>query len=118
MAGAQPGHPRRDGPTALRDRHHRGIPGPSLDVLHCAIYVFAAAVATDAAGIEQADVDRLRVVGLSDADIADVIFAAAARCFFTAVLDGAGAQLDAETAAAFPPDQIDGMVVGRPVAGT
>ncbi|HEY9496073.1 MAG TPA: peroxidase-related enzyme [Intrasporangium sp.] len=92
--------------------------GAGLDETDRAVYEFATAVAADAAGIQQADVDRLRAVGLSDADIADVVFAAAARCFFTAVLDGAGAQLDAETAAAFPPDQIEGMVVGRPVAGT
>ncbi|HKX65614.1 MAG TPA: carboxymuconolactone decarboxylase family protein [Intrasporangium sp.] len=92
--------------------------GAGLDEPDRAVYEFATAVATDAAGIQEADVDRVRAVGLSDADIADVVFAAAARCFFTAVLDGAGAQLDPETAAAFPPDQIEGMVVGRPVAGT
>lgn len=92
--------------------------GAGLDEPDRAVYEFATAVATDAAGIQEPDVDRVRAVGLSDADIADVVFAAAARCFFTAVLDGAGAQLDPETAAAFPPDQIEGMVVGRPVAGT
>lgn len=90
--------------------------GGALDEVDGAVYDFATAVATDAAGIEQADIDRLRAVGLSDADIADVVFAAAARCFFTAVLDGSGARLDAETAAAFPPDQLAAMVVGRPVA--
>lgn len=92
--------------------------GAGLEEPDRAVYEFATAVATDAAGIQEADVDRVRAVGLSDADIADVVFAAAARCFFTAVLDAAGAQLDPETAAAFPPDQIEGMVVGRPVAGT
>jgi hypothetical protein len=30
-------------------------------------------------------------VGLSDAEIADVVYAAAARAFFTRVLDGLGA---------------------------
>jgi uncharacterized peroxidase-related enzyme len=90
--------------------------GAGLDEPDRAVYEFATAVATDAASIEQADVQRLRAVGLSDADIADVVFAAAARCFFTAVLDGSGARLDAETAAAFPPDQLAAMVVGRPVA--
>lgn len=41
----------------------------------------SAEVATDAASIEAEDVDRLRDAGLSDADIADVVFAASARCF-------------------------------------
>ena len=90
--------------------------GEGLDEVDRAVYDFATAVATDAAGIEQADVDRLRAVGLSDADIADVVLAAAARCFFTAVLDGSGARLDAETAAKFPSDQLAAMLVGRPVA--
>ena len=76
-----------------------------------------AKVATDAASVEQADVDALRAVGLTDADVADVVFAVAARSFFTAVLDGLGAQLDEQTAATFPPALRDAMVVGRPVAG-
>jgi uncharacterized peroxidase-related enzyme len=92
--------------------------GAGLDEQDRAVYAFAAAVATDAAAIEAADVDRLRAVGLSDADIADVVFAASARCFFTAVLDGLGAQLDGQTAATFPPAVLDAMVVGRPVAGS
>jgi hypothetical protein len=44
------------------------------------------------------------------------VFAAAARCFFTAVLDGLGTQLDAQTAATFTPAVLDSLVVGRPVA--
>jgi uncharacterized peroxidase-related enzyme len=79
-----------------------------------AVYEFAARVAQDAASIEQGDVDRLRELGLSDGDVADVVFAAAARCFFTRVLDGLGAQLDAQTAATFEPEILASMVVGRP----
>ena len=82
-----------------------------------AVFAFATKVATDAAGVEQADVDALRAVGLTDADVADVVFAVAARSFFTVVLDGLGAQLDEQTAATFPPALLDAMVVGRPVAG-
>jgi uncharacterized peroxidase-related enzyme len=81
-----------------------------------AVYEFAAKVAVDAAAIEQGDIDALRAAGLSDADIADVVFAAAARSFFTRVLDGLGAQLDRQTAAAFAPELLESMVVGRPVA--
>jgi len=92
--------------------------GSSLDDVDRAVYAFAMVVATDPASVDQSDVDRLRALGLSDSDIADVVFAVGARCFFATVLDGLGAQLDPETAAAFPPDQSDAMVVGRPVAGT
>lgn len=91
--------------------------GAALDPRDRAVYAFAAKVAADAASIEQQDVDRLRDVGLTDADIADIVFAASARCFFTAVLDGLGAQLDPQTAETFPPAQLDSMIVGRPVAG-
>jgi hypothetical protein len=42
--------------------------------------------------------------------------AVAARLFFTTVLDGLGAQLDAPTAAGLDPALLDGMVVGRPPA--
>jgi uncharacterized peroxidase-related enzyme len=90
--------------------------GATLTDQDRAVYEFAAAVATDAASIQQADVDRLRAAGLSDGDIADVVYAAAARSFFTRVLDGLGAQLDPQTADAFPPDVRDAMIVGRPPA--
>lgn len=90
--------------------------GAALDPQDRAVYEFAGQVASDPASIDESEVERLRAVGLSDADIADVVFAAAARCFFTAVLDGLGAQLDHQTAERFPSDLLDSMVVGRPVA--
>lgn len=90
--------------------------GATLDEVDRAVYVFAGKVASDAASVEQEDVDALRAVGLSDADVADVVFAAAARSFFTRVLDGLGAQLDHQTAAAFEPSVRDRLVVGRPPA--
>ena len=81
------------------------------------VYEFAAKVATEAASVEADDVDRLRAAGLTDREIADVVFAASARCFFTAVLDGLGAQLDVQTAETFPEEMLSSMIVGRPVAG-
>ncbi|CAN5265828.1 hypothetical protein BH09ACT12_BH09ACT12_19600 [soil metagenome] len=80
------------------------------------IYAFAAKVAADASSIQQEDVDALRSQGLTDADVADLVFAAAARSFFTRVLDGLGAELDVQTAQGFTPDILQSMVVGRPVA--
>ena len=92
--------------------------GAALDPEDRAVYEFAAMVAADAASIGAQDVDRLRDVGLDDAAIADVVFAASARCFFTAVLDGLGAQLDPQTAETFAPALLGSMIVGRPVAGS
>jgi uncharacterized peroxidase-related enzyme len=90
--------------------------GGGLAAQDRAVYEFAAKVATDAASIRQVDVDRLRENGLSDADIADVVYAVSARSFFTRVLDGLGAQLDVQTAQALPADLLHSMIVGRPVA--
>ncbi len=92
--------------------------GAGLSAVDRAVYTFAVKVAKDASSVEQTDVDALRAAGLSDADVADVVFAVAARCFFTAVLDGLGAQLDVETARTFAPAVLESMVVGRPVAAT
>ena len=61
-----------------------------------AVYEFAAKVASRRSRHPTDDVDRLRELGLTDTDIADVVFAAAARSFFTRVLDGLGARLDVQ----------------------
>ena|SRR5690242_7845652 len=90
--------------------------GSELSEQDRAIYDFGAKLATNAVLIEPTDIDRLRGVGLSDADIADLVFAVAARSFFARVLDGVGVQLDPELAATFPTEILEAMVVGRPVA--
>ncbi len=51
--------------------------GETLDEQDRAVYRFATKVATDAASVEQDDIDGLRAVGLSDPDIADVVYAVA-----------------------------------------
>lgn len=89
--------------------------GSTLSDLDAAVYAFATKVALDASAVRQDDVDELRAAGLSDADVADVVFAVAARAFFTKVLDGLGARLDQATAATFEPDVLQAMVVGNPV---
>lgn len=90
--------------------------GSGLDEQDRAVYHFAGQVARDASSIQQRDVDALRELGLTDADVADIVFAAAARSFFTRVLDGLGAQLDVQTAEAFTPEVLASLVVGRPPA--
>ena len=90
--------------------------GAGLAAADRAVFEFATKVARDAASVEQGDVDALRETGLTDADVADIVFAVAARSFFTRVLDGLGAQLDQETAGTFPADVLQSMLVGRPAA--
>ena len=90
--------------------------GAGLSEQDRAVLQFAGQVARDASSVQQDDVDALRELGLTDADVADIVFAAAARSFFTRVLDGLGAQLDVETAGTFDADVLASMVVGRPVA--
>jgi len=89
--------------------------GAGLGPQDRAVFEFATRVATDAAATEQADIDALRAHGLTDVDVADIVFAVAARSFFTRVLDGLGARLDIETADAFSPSLLESMVVGRAV---
>lgn len=90
--------------------------GATLSLEDREVYEFAAKVAASAESVDENDINRLRDVGLSDADVADVVFAAAARSFFTRVLDGLGARLDSQTAASFSSDLLESMLVGRPAA--
>ncbi len=89
--------------------------GSGLSEQDAAVYAFATKVAQDASRIQQVDIDALRTVGLSDADVADVVFAVAARAFFAKVLDALGARLDTATADTLEPDLLQAMIVGNPV---
>jgi uncharacterized peroxidase-related enzyme len=87
-----------------------------LDAADVAVMELADKVADDATRVTAADVDRLRSLGLSDGEILDVVLAAAARCFFSKVLDGVGAEPDAKYRA-LDPELRDALTVGRPIAG-
>src|SRR5689334_7991241 len=86
-----------------------------LDQVDVAVMDLAEKVAEDATSVTQADVDGLRALGLDDAEILDVVLAASARCFFSSVLDGLGAQPD-ERFAGMEPELRDALTVGRPIA--
>ncbi|HEY2371838.1 MAG TPA: hypothetical protein VGH82_04760 [Gaiellaceae bacterium] len=87
-----------------------------LDEADAAIIAFAEKVAGDASSVTQADVQRLREVGLSDAEITDVVLAAAVRSFFAKTLDGLGALPDA-LYGELEPELRDELTVGRPIDG-
>lgn len=86
-----------------------------LDDAETLIVQFAVKVADDASTITEADLDRLRTAGFSDRDIFDVVLAAAARCFFSKVLDATGTLADA-VYNEMDPELRDALTVGRPIA--
>jgi hypothetical protein len=67
----------------------------ALDAADAAVVRFARKVAEEADKITPEDVGELRGLGFSDADVFNVILAAAARCFFSKVLDATGTPPDA-----------------------
>ena len=86
-----------------------------LDEVDAAVVDLADKVARDATSVTQGDVDRLRSLGLTDAEIFDVVIAAAVRCFFSKALDGLGIEPDAKYAQ-LDPELRDVLTVGRPIA--
>jgi uncharacterized peroxidase-related enzyme len=71
----------------------------SLDARDKEIMVFAEKVALDANRVAPEDVDHLRAHGLSDKEIFDVTLAAAARVFYSKVLQAMDAEPDEALAA-------------------
>ena len=87
----------------------------ALDAVDAAVVRFARKVAEEADQITPEDVGELRRLGFSDADVFNVILAAAARCFFSKVLDATGTLPDA--ALNDLPDRLRAaLTVGRDIA--
>ena len=88
-----------------------------LDETDVAVMDLAEKVVDDASTIDHRDLQPLRDLGLTEAEITDVVLAAAARCFFAKTLDALGVLPDASLA------ELDAgvrevLVVGRPIAET
>ena len=96
--------------AVVEDHHAAG-----LDPVDVAVMDLADKVAADATSVEEADIERLRSLGLSDTEILDVVAAAAARCFFSKMLDALGAEPDARYAE-LDPELRATLTVGRPIA--
>lgn len=86
-----------------------------LKPVDLAVMTLADKVARDATAVDQNDVDELRELGLTDAEIVDVILAAAARCFFSKTLDALGVEPDAKYSM-LEPRVRNALTVGRPIA--
>lgn len=93
----------------------RDSSGAQVPPLDREIMALADRVAGGAAEISEADLQPLRDLGLTDAEIFDVILAASARCFFSSVLEASGTEPDAEYAA-LDPMLREALTVGRPIA--
>jgi uncharacterized peroxidase-related enzyme len=87
----------------------------ALDPLDAEIVRFATLVTREPASVTASDMERLRALGLSDEEILDVVLAAAARCFFSTVLEALGVQPD-PAYQALDPDLRAALTVGRPIA--
>ena len=107
-------HERFGEPVAAIAVDHRAA---GLDEVDCAVMELAERVVDDATAIGDDDLQRLRELGLSEAEIMDVILAAAARCFFSKTLDGLGVRPD-KSFRDLAPELRDALVVGRPIADT
>ncbi len=91
---------------------HRSAGLSEVDV---AVMDLAEKVADDATAVQQADIEHLRSLGLSDPEIVDVVLAAAARCFFSKTLDALGVEPDAKYGG-LDSGVRDALTVGRAIA--
>ena len=103
-----------DGPAAVATLVTAPAAAP-LAAVDRAVMALADKVAAGAAHMTEDDLAELRDLGVDDTDILDVILAAAARCFFSSVLDAVGAEPDA-VFRSLDPAVRDALTVGRPIA--
>jgi uncharacterized peroxidase-related enzyme len=92
-----------------------GAPEAPLEPRERAAMAFAEKVARSADQVTAADVEGLRSHGYRDEEIFDLAAAAAARCFFSKLLDALGAEPDS-TYNDLDPTLRRALTVGRPVA--
>ncbi len=86
-----------------------------LDAGERAMMAFVEKVVRSAHEITRTDIDELRSHGYRDEEIFDVTAAAAARCFFSKLLDALGAEPDSSFHA-LPPTLREALTVGRTIA--
>ena len=94
----------------------RGEAPHSLSAAEAAMMVFGRKVARDASAVTADDVELLKQHGFTDAEIFDISATAAARSFWTKMLDSLGVEADAPFRA-MSPEFRDALTVGRPIDG-
>jgi uncharacterized peroxidase-related enzyme len=90
--------------------HHNA----DLEPADVAVMDFAEKVVDDATSITHADIETLRLHGLSESDIFHVVLAVAARCFFSTIVDAVGAEPDHHYRN-LEPGLLQLLTVGRPI---
>jgi uncharacterized peroxidase-related enzyme len=93
----------------------RGEAPQSLSAAEASMMTFARKVARDATSVTAGDVEGLKRDGFTDAEIFDITAAAAARAFWTKVIESLGVEADAP-ALAMDSEFRKALTVGRPVA--
>lgn len=86
--------------------------GSGLREQEKAVLDYAVKVVRSANAVPEDDIERLRSVGLSDTEIFDVAAAAAARSFFSKLLDATGTRPDSIFRERIP-GLVDDLTVGR-----
>lgn len=81
-----------------------------------AMTAYAEKIVKDASSVSQSDIDTLRSHGFSDTEIFDIAAAAAARCFFSKLLDALGSEPD-EVYLELDEKLRRSLTVGRPISG-
>lgn len=92
----------------------RNFRSADLDPADIAMMDFAEKIANDATSITGADVENLRQHGFSDPEIFDISAVAAARCFYSKLLDALGVQPD-EQYLDLESEVREALTVGRPI---
>jgi uncharacterized peroxidase-related enzyme len=92
----------------------RGDVPASLSAAEAEMLAFARKVARDASSVTRTDVQRLKQHGFSDAEIFDIAATAAARAFWTKVIESLGVEPDAPFLD-MDVELRNALIVGRPV---
>ena len=93
--------------AVLRDFRNAGLTDAEVEML-----AYAEQIAIDASKITQANIDRLRAVGFSDLNIADIALAASYRCFMSRYFDAVGATAEPDFLDADPEVRVE-LTVGK-----
>jgi uncharacterized peroxidase-related enzyme len=88
--------------------------GGPLGEAERAMLRFARQVAQDASRVTSAQVDELKALGFTDAEVFDIAAVAAGRAFFTKLLDALGIEPDSPFLA-LDPALREPLTVGRPI---
>jgi uncharacterized peroxidase-related enzyme len=92
----------------------RGEAPASLSAAEGAMLAFGRKVARDATSVTAEDIQQLKAHGFSDAEIFDITATAAARAFWTKVIDSLGVEADPPMRA-MNNDFAEALTVGRPI---